>query len=117
MIDAGRMIETIKKHPDYHKAGMILVHNGVVRNSSRNGRAVERLIVEPDRERLVRILAMMKKKPGIIEISAEVSEGELKPGDDIMVVAVAGDIREHVFPVLQETIALIKKDVTKKTER
>ena len=30
---------------------------------------------------------------------------------------VAGDIRENVFPALQDAVNTIKRDVTKKTER
>jgi len=32
------LIDTIKKHPDYDKIGIILCHNGVVRSTSRDGR-------------------------------------------------------------------------------
>ena len=32
------LVEKIKQHPDYPKAGMILCHNGVVRQTSRDGR-------------------------------------------------------------------------------
>jgi len=34
-----------------------------------------------------------------------------------MYVVVAGDIRENVFPALQDAVNTIKRDVTKKTER
>jgi molybdopterin synthase catalytic subunit len=33
-----------------------------------------------------------------------------------MLVAVAGDIRENVFPVLEETVERLKKEVTRKEE-
>ena len=110
------MIEKLKSHPDFHKAGMILCHNGVVRNSSRDGKPVSELVVTRDRERLDEILSDMKKRPGIIDVIAEVREGALRPGDDVMLVAVAGDFRENVFPVLKEMVNMIKKDVTQKKE-
>lgn len=111
------MIAQVKAHPDYHKAGMILCHNGVVRNVSRDGTAVQELIVTADRTRLNEIIAETKKRPGIIEVFAEVNEGTLHPGDDIMYVVVAGDIRENVIPALADTINMIKSGVTKKIER
>lgn len=111
------LVNKIKEHPSYHQAGMILCHNGVARGTSRNGTPVNELVVKADRQRLAEILNEMKCRPGIIEILAEVKEGPLKVGDDVMLVAVAGDFRENVFPVLRETIELIKRDVTKKTEK
>jgi molybdopterin synthase catalytic subunit len=110
------MIKKVKLHPDYHKAGMILCHNGVVRGTSREGRHISELLVKANRQRLADIIGEMKNRPGIIEIIAEVAEGRLKVGEDVMVVVVAGDFRENVFPVLMDTVNAIKKEVTKKTE-
>ncbi|MBW2631210.1 MAG: molybdenum cofactor biosynthesis protein MoaE [Deltaproteobacteria bacterium] len=115
-MDLTNMIKRVKSHPDYKKAGMILCHNGVVRNTSRDGRPVSELFVNVDRKRLEEILYEMKKREGIIEVLAEVQEGRLFPGDDIMLVVVAGDFRENVFPVLIDTVKAIKTEVTKKTE-
>ena len=95
---------------------MVLIHNGTVRNTSRNGSAVGTLTVKPDRSKLAEIVETMKRKPGIIEIVAEVNEGRLEPGEDIMIIAVAGDYRENVFPVLREMIELVKSNVTEKKE-
>jgi molybdopterin synthase catalytic subunit len=36
----NRLIEQIKRNPDYDRVGMILTHNGVVRGTSRDGRPV-----------------------------------------------------------------------------
>jgi molybdopterin synthase catalytic subunit len=111
------LINKIKEHRNYRQAGMILCHNGVVRGSSRDGRPVQDLFVSVNRKRLAEILDEMKHRPGIIDIQAHVREGHLTVGDDVMLIAVAGDFRENVFPVLRETVDLIKKDVTSKTER
>ncbi len=110
------MIKKVKRHPDYHKAGMIVCHNGVVRGTSRQGQPVSELFVKADRQRLADIVAGMKKRHGIIEILVEVAEGKLQVGEDLMLVVVAGDFRENVFPVLMDTVNAIKKEVTKKTE-
>ena len=110
------LIDRIKAHPDYHGAGMILCHNGVVRGTARDGRPVSELTVKVNRRRLQEIITEMKQRPGIIEILAEVREGRLAVGDDVMYVVVAGDFRENVFPVLRDTIEAIKKDVTSKSE-
>jgi len=96
---------------------MILCHNGVVRATSRDGQPVRELTVAVDRRRLAEIVAAVKNRPGIVEVLVEVREGTLRVGDDVMFVVVAGDIRENVFPALQDAVNAVKRDVTKKTER
>ena len=111
------MILRVKSHPDYKNAGMILCHNGVVRNTSRDGTPVSELFVKVDRKRLEEILSEMKQREGIIEVLAQVKEGRLFPGDDIMLVVVAGDFRENVFQTLKDAVEAIKTEVTSKTEK
>jgi molybdopterin synthase catalytic subunit len=111
------LTDTIKKHPDYHKVGMILCHNGVVRGTSRDGRPVSGLSVSVDHKKLAQIIGEQKQRPGIIEILVEISEGKsLALGDDVMFLVVAGDIRDNVVPVLSDTLNAIKSSVTSKTE-
>ena len=55
-MDINELIKSIKKHPDYDKVGMILCHNGVVRGTSRDGRAVKGLRVEVDHQKLEQIV-------------------------------------------------------------
>ncbi len=116
-MDLKTMMEKMRANPDFHKAGMVLFHNGVVRDTSRDGKIVNELTLRADRERLREIVSSAKERPGIIDVLVSVNEGTLSPGDDIMLVAVAGDYRENVFPVLMETVDKIKSGVTKKEER
>ena len=112
-----RMIDSIKKQPDYHQAGMILCHNGVVRDTSRDGRKVSGLTISVDHEKLSRVVETNKKKPEIVEILVEIAENKkLAVGDDVMLLVVAGDIRENVIAVLSDTLNAIKTTVTQKTE-
>ncbi len=115
-MNLAKMIEEVKHRPDFDKVGMILTHTGVVRGSSRDGKPVREIDVHADRDALKRVVAEMKKQPGIIEVLAEVRDGRLKVGEEIMNVVVAGDIRENVFPVLMETVNRIKAEVTQKKE-
>ncbi len=110
------MMKIIRNHPSFDRVGMILFHCGVVRSTSRDGKDVNELDLRVDRERLGTILEEMRKSDGIVEILAEIREGRLIPGETIMLVAVAGDIREHVFPVLMETVNRIKSEATSKRE-
>ena len=116
-MNLARLIDTIKKHPNYHRAGMILCHNGVVRNTSRDGRRVSGLTITVDHEKLHQVIEKNRKKPGIIEILVEIAENRnLLVGDDVMFLVVAGDIREHVMSVMNDTLNAVKTTVTKKTE-
>ena len=115
-MDMNALISTIKARHDYHRVGMILCHNGVVRGSSRDGSPVRAVTVRADRTAIAKVVAEQKGRPGIVEILVEVNEGELRVGDDLLAIVVAGDIREHVIPVLADTLNLIKAVGTKKTE-
>ena len=112
-----RLIDNIKKHPDYHQAGMILCHNGVVRSTSRDGRKVSGLTITVNHDKLQKIIEANKQTPGIIEILVDINENRhLSVGDDVMFLVVAGDIRENVIQVLTDTLNAIKSTVTHKTE-
>ncbi|MBW2220000.1 MAG: hypothetical protein JRF40_10995 [Deltaproteobacteria bacterium] len=71
-MNVSNMITKIKQLPDFHKAGMILCHNGVVRSTSRDGRKVTGLRVAVDHEKLKRVILENKDRPGIIEILIEI---------------------------------------------
>jgi molybdopterin synthase catalytic subunit len=112
-----KIIASIKQHPDFGNAGMVLCHNGVVRATSRDGRKVTGLRVAVDHDRLKRIVAEQKKRPGIVDIRVEIAaDRDLAIGDDVMLLAVAGNVRENVVAVLSDTLDLIKTAATSKTE-
>ena len=116
-MDIKLLLNSIKKHPDYDRVGMILCHNGVVRGTSRDGRAVKGLKVAVDHQKLEQIVSEQKKAAGIMDIKVEIAEDrDLAVGDDVMLLVVAGDIRENVIKALTDTLNLIKTTVTSKTE-
>ncbi len=110
------MHEKIRKHPDYGKVGMVAFHRGVVRATSRNGRPVEAFQVSMDDEVLERLKNESRAEPGIVEVLVEHREGTFAPGEDILLVAVAGDIRDHVFPSLVRLVDRIKTEATRSSE-
>jgi len=116
-VELAEMIKKVKSHPDFHKAGMILCHDGVVRGTTRGGEPITELTVKANRPRLEAIIAEIKSRPGILEVLVEIREGLLHVGDDVMFVVVAGDIRENVFSALMDTVNRIKAEVTEKQER
>ncbi len=116
-MDLPLLIQKIKQHPRFAEAGIILIHNGVVRKTSRNGKTVTGLRVRLDHARLKEIIGHYKQRPGILEILVEIAdERRLSVGDDVMFLVVAGDIRENVIQTLSDTLDAIKTTATQKTE-
>ena len=116
-MDISKMMATIKAHPDYDQAGMVLYHNGIVRRTSRDGRAVTGLRVRVDHAKLKEVVTTHRQRPGIVDIQVEIAaDCDLAVGDDVMLLAVAGDIRENVIETLTNALNAIKATVTTKIE-
>lgn len=118
-MDTTKTLAELKKRPGFtENVGMVLVHNGVVRGWSRADHAtVTSIRVTPDRARMDAICREMEQQPGIFCIHAESAEGELLPGDDVLFLVVAGDIREHVKATFAELLDRIKAEAVVKQEQ
>jgi molybdopterin synthase catalytic subunit len=116
-LDLNRLMDSIRQHPGYRRVGMILCHIGIVRATARNGRPVKGLRVVVDHDRLAHVVHAQRQRPGIIDIQVAIAENlDLAVGDDVMLLVVAGDVRENVISVLTDTLEAIKRTVTAKTE-
>ncbi len=111
-----KWIEEIKQSVDPDMLGMVLVHNGVVRASSKKGGHVQGMRLSFDRELLKDVMAEAEKQEGIAGVRAWINEGDLKVGEDIMYVLVAGRFRTDVLPVLQHLLGRIKGEVVREEE-
>ncbi len=118
-MDITAKIKELKTRPDFaDRVGMILIHNGVVRGWSRKDRAdVESLEVSPNYQKIEALRKEFLLCDGIFEILIEAESGILRPGDDLLHIVVAGDIREHVKPVLSELLERIKSEAVVKKEK
>jgi len=117
-MDLSKTIAELKARPDYAEhVGMVLIHNGTVRKWSRSDRAtVTTIDVQVDLERVNAIREEFLQSPGIYDIIVEPQTGRLYPGDDLLFIIVAGDIREHVKPVLSDLLDRIKSEAVTKQE-
>ncbi|MFO7687256.1 MAG: molybdenum cofactor biosynthesis protein MoaE [Desulfobacterales bacterium] len=116
-MNVQHLIDTVKKHPEFDRVGMILCHNGIVRATSRSGRRVKGLEVSVDHDLLNRVITEGRRKPGIVALEVSIAENRyLAVGEDVMVLVVAGDVRENVLSVLKSTLDAIKKTATRKIE-
>lgn len=110
-------ISEIKRTCPPESLGMILVHNGIVRATSKQGASVEGMKLSYDSAALDRAVSRYKSKEGIVDIRCWINEGDLKVGDDIMKVCVAGRFRTDILPVFQELLTLIKTEIVREEER
>ena len=117
-MDVGAIIKEMKQEPGFaDNVGMILAHNGIVRGWSRKeGKTVRSVEVFPDHEKIEALRQEYEKKPGIFRIRTKAAEGKLELGDDLLIIVVAGDLRENVKPVLAELLDRIKAEAVSKNE-
>jgi molybdopterin synthase catalytic subunit len=69
-----------------------------------------------DKAKLDALVSEHRSRPGIADIRVWINSGELKTGDDIMRVVVAGRFRTDVFPVFESLISHIKGEVVDEHE-
>ena len=117
-MDIGKTIAELKARPDFaDHVGMILIHNGTVRAWSREDHAdVGAIRVTIDRDRLDELRNEFLQHDGIYDIIVDARAGTLKPGEDLLFLVVAGDIRENVKPVLADLLDRIKREAVTKQE-
>ncbi len=117
-MDISKAIATLKENPDFAKnVGMVLVHNGTVRSWSRDSKEnVEYLEVQPDYAKIEAIRAEFMQREGIHAIEIEALAGRFQPGDDLLYMIVAGDIRENVKAAMADLLDRVKSEAVKKKE-
>jgi len=109
-------IQEIKSQCAPDQLGMILLHDGIVRATAKNGGKVQAMNLSFDKVRLESAVREFKKREGIADIRVWINEGHLRIGDDIMKVCVAGRFRKDVLPVFQELISVIKNEIVQEEE-
>lgn len=117
-MDISKRIAELKMEPGFREnVGMVLVHNGVVRAWSRaDGSAVKRILVQVDQDKAEAICREIEDRPGIFRVVVETRSGEYVPGDDLLFLIVAGDLRENVKPALADLLDRIKAEAVTKQE-
>ncbi len=113
-----------KKDPAAAKAGMFLLHNGVVRQTPKamvrqgvdDGSRVKGMEFSYDKEKVDGAIKETYKMEGITFIKVWLNEGYLEVGDDIMYVLIGGDIRPHVIDALQFLVEKIKTECVTEIE-
>jgi molybdopterin synthase catalytic subunit len=117
-MDISKAIAAMKQEPGFtENVGMVLVHNGVVRGWSRKQEGdVTAVEITPDLQKIEALCREIETRPGIFRAVAETRSGKLQPGDDVLFIIVAGDIRENVKPALADLLDRIKAEAVTKQE-
>ena len=114
MID--EWVKEIKENCDSESLGMILVHNGIVRGTAKDGKPVKGMKLSYDKNLLERCVAKLKNREGIAAIRVWINNGVLSIGDDIMYLLVAGRFRTDVLPLLEELLSTVKNEIVHEEE-
>lgn len=118
-MDISKRIAELKKDEKFaENVGMILIHNGVVRGGTKreDGSPVAKLEVKADRDKIESIRRDIESMEGIYKVVVEAIDGVMKPGDDLLYLIVAGDIRENVKPALALLLDRVKSEAVEKKE-
>lgn len=116
-------LKEAKASENADKIGMYLTHNGVVRGSARaavrSGKeapAVTGMRFSYDAAGVEAAIAETYQMEGIYFVRVWLNEGELRVGDDIMLVLIGGDIRPRVIDALQSLVGRIKNECVTEQE-
>ena len=113
-----------KAQEDAGKIGMYLCHDGVVRESAmaqvREGDAevkpVRGMKFFYDAAKVDEVVQEGLTLPGIFYVRAWLNEGELRVGDDLMMVLIGGDIRPRVIDALNHVVGRLKNECVHEEE-
>ncbi|MEW9123612.1 MAG: molybdenum cofactor biosynthesis protein MoaE [Thermotaleaceae bacterium] len=105
--------------------GMFLVHNGVVRQTSKakvrqgmdDGLMIKGMEFSYDAAKVDTAIAETYRMDGIFHVRVWLNEGQLELGEDIMYVLIGGDIRPHVVDALQFLVEKIKSECVIEIEK
>ena len=114
MID--EWVKEIKENCDSESLGMILVHNGIVRGTAKDGKLVKGMKLSYDKDALESCVARLKNREGIAAIRVWINSGILSIGDNIMYLLVAGRFRTDVLPVLEDLLSTVKNEIMHEEE-
>lgn len=111
-----KMLKEAKASKNANKCGMFLIHNGTVRvdakakvrESKKGTKKVAGMYFDFDSKKVDAAIKKALKMKGIYYVNVWLNRGNLKLGDDIMLVLVGGDIRPRVIDCLQMLVGKIK---------
>jgi molybdopterin synthase catalytic subunit len=109
------ILKAIKSNPKIKKAGSIHVFTGIVRETSKEGKQVNKMKIDSfddlANKTIKRICERLKKKNGIIDVKIVHFKGDFNLSDDLVYVVVASAHREEGFEAIRNAVDLYKKEL------
>lgn len=106
------LIRKIKSNEEINRAGAIVTFSGIVRGVEQGKRVLHLEFDSYDeivRKKLREIENELRNSHGIVDVRIHHRTGKIKAGDDIVHVVVAGGHRQDVWPVIINSMELVKK--------
>ncbi len=102
------LLHAVRNNPFLSNAGDIISFTGIVRNSSKNGKAVREMRVEVDdnvvNTQIKNLCEMIKKRDGIVDVRIVHFKGEMYISDNLLLVVIASAHRKEGLVALEETL-------------
>jgi molybdopterin synthase catalytic subunit len=116
-ISVEQVMDEVRRHPDSKRGGAMATFVGIVREDpvESSGSKVRYLEYEAFGEVAVQKLQELRdelaKREGVVDVSIHHVVDRLGVGEDSLIVVVLGTRRKFVFPVLEEAVERVKKEV------
>jgi len=116
-INVQQVMDEIRRHPESKRAGAMATFVGIVRedpveSSSSKVRYLEyEAFEEVATQKLQELRDDLTKREGIVDVSIHHVVDRLGVGDVSLIIAVLGTRRRFVFPILEEAVERVKKEV------
>ncbi len=131
--DIAQWLQEVKERELAKECGMYLIHNGVVRATSRTQvregaitrqagesnkqQKVQSLFFDYYPEKVLDAISETKNMPGVFCVRVWLNRGQLRIGDDMMFVLIGGDIRPNVSAALAFLVGELKERCVTETEK
>jgi molybdopterin synthase catalytic subunit len=116
-ITVKQVMDEVRKHAESKRAGAMAAFVGIVREdpvefSNSKVRYLEyEAFEEVTIQKLKELRDDLTKREGIVDVSIHHVVDRLGVGDESLIIAVLGTRRRFVFPVLEEAVERVKKEV------
>ena len=116
-ISVEHVMDEMRKHPESNRAGAMATFVGIVRedpleSSNSKVRYLEyEAFEEVAIQKLQELREDLTKREGIVDVSIHHVVDRLRVGDESLIIVVLGTRRRFVFPVLEEAVERVKKEV------
>lgn len=109
------LVEALRPLAERGGCGAVVAFNGLVRSEGHDGSRVLKLAYEAYEEAALRSLAEVRRRvmdgnPGVEEVLIYHVVGDVQPGEDTVLIAVAARHRHEAFRAAEEALEAVKRE-------